>query len=155
MTDIYILTKYRYYYVILFLSYGYWMWRRRWTKLPIIAPYIYDARYHANPYIVLSDTKFCSHSSYNLWLTLTHVFHYNVLPGAICCSITVHIWLWISTYILTKCHQHSEFGFWLCTGNALWGWMSLVHNHKCCAQLCLYKLVMPEREVVVCFADEG
>ena len=42
-----------------------WIWRRRrrkrrrWTKLPIIAPYIYDASYHANPYIlgttVLSD----------------------------------------------------------------------------------------------------
>ena len=38
---------------------------------------------------------------------------------------------------------------------ALWGWISLVQNHKCCAQLCLYKLVMPEREVGVCFADEG
>ena len=30
-----------------------------------------------------------------------------------------------------------------------------VQNHKCCAQLCLYKLVMPEREVAVCFADEA
>ena len=30
-----------------------------------------------------------------------------------------------------------------------------IYMHKCCAQLCLYKLVMPEREVVVCFADEG
>ena len=57
---------------------------------------------------------------------------------------------------------------------ALWGWISLVQNHKrcawakpcgdestlvqnhkCCAQLCLYKLVVPEREVAVCFADEG
>ena len=49
------------------MSYGCWIWRRRrrrrrrrrWTKLPIIAPYIYDARYHANHYIlsttVLSD----------------------------------------------------------------------------------------------------
>ena len=38
-------------YVISFLSYRCWIWRRRrrrrrrWTKLPIIAPYIYDARY--------------------------------------------------------------------------------------------------------------
>ena len=31
----------------------------------------------------------------------------------------------------------------------------LVQNHKCCAQVSLYKLVMPEREVVVCSADEG
>ena len=38
---------------------------------------------------------------------------------------------------------------------ALWGWISLVQIHKCCAQLCLYKLVMPEGEVAVCFADEG
>ena len=40
--------------------------RRRWTKLPIIAPYIYDARHHAHPYIlsttVLSDT--CTHVYY-------------------------------------------------------------------------------------------
>ena len=50
--------------VIAFLSYASWIWRRRrrrrrWTQLPIIAPYIYDARYHAHPYIlsttVLSD----------------------------------------------------------------------------------------------------
>ena len=33
--------------------------------------------------------------------------------------------------------------------------ISLVQNHKCCPQLCLYKLVVPEREVVVCSADEG
>ena len=26
------------------------------TKLPIIAPYIYDARYHAHPYNILSTT---------------------------------------------------------------------------------------------------
>ena len=30
-----------------------------------------------------------------------------------------------------------------------------VYNHKCCAQLSRYKLVVPEREVVVCSADEG
>ena len=28
-------------------------------------------------------------------------------------------------------------------------------NHKCCTHLSLYKLVMPEREVAVCSADEG
>ena len=38
---------------------------------------------------------------------------------------------------------------------ALWGWISLVQNHKCCVPLGLYKLVMPEREVAVCSADEG
>ena len=27
--------------------------------------------------------------------------------------------------------------------------------YTCCAPLCLYKLVMPEREVAVCSADEG
>ena len=50
--DIYILTKFQLLYVVSFLSYGCLIWRRRrrWTKLSIIAPYIYDARYHANPY---------------------------------------------------------------------------------------------------------
>ena len=32
---------------------------------------------------------------------------------------------------------------------------ALVQNHKCCAHVSLYKLVMPEREVVVCSADDG
>ena len=31
--------------------------KRRWTKLPIIAPYIYDARYHAHPYIIIKNLK--------------------------------------------------------------------------------------------------
>ena len=39
--------------------------------------------------------------------------------------------------------------------NALWGWISLVQNHKCCAHGSLYKFVMTEREVVVRSADEG
>ena len=38
------------------------------------------------------------------------------------------------------------------SGKALWGWISLVQNQ---AHVSLYKLVMPEREVVVCSADEG
>ena len=41
-------------------------------------------------------------------------------------------------------------------------WQSLVgmnlissEPHKCCAHVSLYKLVVPESEVVVCSADEG
>ena len=49
VTDVCILTIN----VISFLSYASSIWRkRRWTKLPIIAPYIYDARYRAHPYIL-------------------------------------------------------------------------------------------------------
>ena len=41
-------------YLFRFLSYAGWRRRRTWwwTKLPIIAPYIYDARYNAHPYIL-------------------------------------------------------------------------------------------------------
>ena len=53
---------------------------------------------------------------------------------------TTNVWAWSAAHT---------------SGKALWGWISLVLNHKCCAHVRLYKLVMPEREVVVCSADEG
>ena len=48
--DIYSLTKFHYFMLFRFRVMG--VEKRKWTKLSIIAPYIYDARYHVNPYIL-------------------------------------------------------------------------------------------------------